>query len=135
MDKINECPVSFAGKLIYRFLPYRKAIVRANIDQVFGDQLSASQKEHLAKAFYSHLLTSIKEMIHLRFLSEKKLCERVDARGYERLLEIADEGKGVLVLTGHFGNWEFAPLGGILNFKQFQGQFHFIRRMLGNKTI
>ena len=135
MDKINECPVSFAGKLIYRFLPYRKAIVRANIDQVFGDQLSASQKEHLAKAFYSHLLTSIKEMIHLRFLSEKKLCERVDVRGYERLLEIADEGKGVLVLTGHFGNWEFAPLGGILNFKQFQGQFHFIRRMLGNKTI
>lgn len=135
MDKINECPVSFAGKLIYRFLPYRKAIVRANIDQVFGEQLSLSQKEHLAKAFYSHLLTSIKEMILLRFLSEKKLCERVEVRGYERLLEIADEGKGVLVLTGHFGNWEFAPLGGILNFKQFQGQFHFIRRMLGNKTI
>ena len=135
MDKISECPVSFAGKLVYRFLPYRKTIIRANIDQVFGDQLSSSQKEHLAKAFYSHLLTSIKEMILLRFLSEKKLCERVEVRGYERLLEIADEGKGVLVLTGHFGNWEFAPLGGILNFKQFQGQFHFIRRMLGNKTI
>ena len=39
------------------------------------------------------------------------------------------------MLTGHFGSWEFAPLGGILNFKQFKGQFHFIRRNLRNKWI
>jgi KDO2-lipid IV(A) lauroyltransferase len=107
----------------------------SNIDQVFGTRLTLGEKEHLAKAFYSHLLLSIKEMIHLRFLSEQQLCERVDVEGYERLLAVAEEGRGVLVLTGHFGNWEFAPLGGILNFKQFCGQFHFIRRTLGNKTI
>lgn len=134
-DKIDSLPVTVAGKFVYYCLPYRKAVVQANINQVFGDTLSKPEKEHLAKAFYSHLLTSIKEMIQLRFLSEEKLCERVEVKGYERLLEIADEGKGVLILTGHFGNWEFAPLGGILNFKQFQGQFHFIRRMLGNKSI
>ena len=40
-----------------------------------------------------------------------------------------------MVLTGHFGSWEFAPLGGILNFKQFKGRFHFIRRTLGNKWV
>ena len=74
-------------------------------------------------------------MIQLRFLSEKQLCDRVDVVGAERLLAVAEQGKGVLVLTGHFGNWEFAPLGGILNFKQFQGQFHFIRRTLGSKTL
>ena len=124
-----------AGKFVYYCLPYRKAVIQANINQVFANTLMPAEKEHLAKAFYSHLLTSLKEMVQLRFLSEKKLCERVEVRGYERLLDIADQGKGVLVLTGHFGNWEFAPLGGILNFKQFQGQFHFIRRMLGNKTI
>lgn len=43
--------------------------------------------------------------------------------------------KGVLVVTGHFGNWEFAPLGGVLNFKEFKGQFHFIRRTLRFKFI
>ena len=134
-DNINKLRVSMAGKLVYYCLPYRKAVIQANINQVFANTLMPAEKEHLAKAFYSHLLTSLKEMVQLRFLSEKKLCERVEVRGYERLLDIADQGKGVLVLTGHFGNWEFAPLGGILNFKQFQGQFHFIRRMLGNKTI
>lgn len=133
--QIDALPVSWAGRFVSRFLPYRKKIVLANIKQVFGDALTPRQQAHLATAFYSHLLTSIKEMLALRFMSEAALCQRVEVKGYERLLEIAAEGKGVLVLTGHFGNWEFAPLGGILNFKQFQGQFHFIRRLLGNKTI
>lgn len=120
---------------MYYCLPYRRRIVMANIEQVFGDTLASAQKIHLAKAFYSHLVTSLKEMIFLRFMSEKKLQECVEVRGYERLLEIAAEKQGVLVLTGHFGSWEFAPIGGIANFKQFQGQFHFIRRTLGNKLI
>ncbi|WP_370447953.1 lysophospholipid acyltransferase family protein [Legionella hackeliae] len=123
------------GRFLHRFVPYRRSIIRANINQVFGNQLDSIQKERLAKAFYSHMATSIKEIIQLRFMSEKKLRERVEVRGYQRLLDIVAQEKGVLILTGHFGNWEFAPLGGILNFKEFQGQFHFIRRTLGNKTI
>lgn len=134
-NKIERLPVSLVGKFFYHCLPYRRRIVLSNIEQVFGNKLTPSQQTHLAKAFYSHLMTSIKEMIQLRFLNEKKLCERVDVVGHERLLAVASEGRGVLVLTGHFGNWEFAPLGGILNFKQFQGQFHFIRRTLGSKTL
>ena len=133
--KINNLPLTMAGKIIYHCIPYRRRVVMDNIAQVFGDALTTEQQAHLAKAFYSHLLTSIKEMIQLRFLSEKQLCDRVDVVGAERLLAVAEQGKGVLVLTGHFGNWEFAPLGGILNFKQFQGQFHFIRRTLGSKTL
>ena len=135
VKKIESLKTSFLGTLFFYCIPYRRGIVMSNIEQVFGDKLNQLQKRHLAKAFYSHLVTSLKEMIQLRFMSDKKLCARVDVRGYERLLEIAEEKRGVLVLTGHFGSWEFAPIGGIANFKQFQGQFHFIRRTLGNKII
>ena len=134
-NKIKNLPVSLAGRFIYRYLPYRRTVIRSNIDHVFANRLSNTEKTHLAKAFYSHLATSVKEAILLRFMSEKTLREQVDVRGYERLLAIAAEGRGVLVLTGHFGNWEFAPIGGILNFTQFQGKFHFIRRTLGNKFL
>jgi Kdo2-lipid IVA lauroyltransferase/acyltransferase len=132
---INQLPVTWTGHFLYRFLPYRKKVILDNINQVFGDDLSSSQKTYLAKAFYSHLATSLKETMQMRFISEKNLKSQVEVRGYERLLEAAEKGKGVLVLTGHFGNWEFAPIGGILNFKQFKGQFHFIRRTLGSKWI
>lgn len=134
-NKIANLPISWAGRFLYRYLPYRRAVVKANIEQVFGSQLNDGEKVRLAKAFYSHLAKSIKEAIQLRFMSEKKLCEQVEVRGYERLLAIVAEKRGVLILTGHFGNWEFAPIGGILNFKEFQGQFHFIRRTLRYKFI
>jgi KDO2-lipid IV(A) lauroyltransferase len=116
-------------------MPYRKRIVMDNINHVFGNQLTADEKSHLARAFYSHLIQSIQETILLRFISEARLRQSVDVKGHEYLLDIAKEGRGVLILTGHFGSFEVAPIGGILNFKQFQGRFHFIRRTLGNKTI
>lgn len=132
---VSTLRITLIGKFLYRFLPYRRAIVMANIKQVFGDVLSPKEQTSLAQSFYSHLATSIKEMIQLRFMSEQRLKKQVEVRGYERLLKVAEGGRGILVLTGHFGNWEYAPIGGILNFKQFQGQFHFIRRTLGGKFI
>lgn len=134
-DKIAQLNVSWLGRFFYYCLPYRRTIIKANINQVFGETITAKQKQCLAQAFYSHLAVSIKETFLLRFMSEEKLKGCVEVRGHERLLAIAAEGRGVLVLTGHFGSWEFAPIGGILNFKQFQGQFHFIRRTLGNKWL
>ncbi|MDF1757451.1 MAG: lysophospholipid acyltransferase family protein [Legionellaceae bacterium] len=132
---MEQLPVSLAGRFVHKFLPYRRSVVMDNINQVFKDSITDKQKTRLAQSFYSHLATSIKEMIQLRFISEKKLCSRVDVVGHEYLLDIAKQNKGVLILTGHFGSWEFAPLGGMLNFKQYSGQFHFIRKNLGNKTI
>lgn len=133
--QIAQLPISRLGRWAYRLLPYRRKIVLNNIDQVYGDQLNVEQKKHLAQAFYSHLLTSIKETFQLRFMSDSTVRGRVTVKGYERLLEIATQGQGVLVLTAHVGSWEFAPLGGILNFEQFKGHFHFIRRRLGWKFI
>lgn len=133
--QIAALRVSLTGRFIYRFLPWRRNIVLANIDKVYGDTLKSSEKKRLAKAFYSHAATAIKEGVQLRFMSQDRLKARVEVKGHEHMLNIVARKKGVLVLTGHFGNWEFAPLGGVLNFKEFQGQFHFIRRTLGFKRL
>lgn len=134
-NKINQLPVNWVGRFIFRFLPFRRQVVMANITQVYSDTLNNTQKAHLAKAFYSHLWKSIKEGFHLRFMREATLRNKVEVRGHEKMLAVVAQQKGVLVLTGHFGNWEFAPIGGVLNFKEFQGQFHFIRRTLGIKSV
>ncbi len=130
---IEQLPITWAGRFLYAVVPYRRRVVLANIDQVYGETLNAEQKTHLAKAFYSHIATALKEFVLMRFISQKKLRTMVEVRGHEHLLAVAAQKKGVLVVTGHFGNWEMAPIGGILNFTEFQGQFHFIRRVLVNK--
>ncbi|MCA0457081.1 MAG: lysophospholipid acyltransferase family protein [Chloroflexi bacterium] len=134
-QQIKALPISLGGRFIYRFLPYRRKLVLANINQVYSDKLDDAQKRRLAKAYYSHLLTSLKEAFQLRFMNEMRLRERVEVIGHEQMLSVVAGKKGVLVVTGHFGNWEFAPLGGVLNFKEFQGQFHFIRRTLKFKML
>lgn len=134
-DQINALPISKAGRFVAACLPYRKRVILENINHVFGDSLTSQQKWHLAKAFYSHLLCSIKETLQLRLMPEARLLSRVEVKGHERVLAVAEQNKGVLILTGHFGSFEFAPIAGMLKFKQFSGRFHFIRRKLGNKFL
>ena len=40
------------------------------------------------------------------------------------------QGKGILILTGHLGNWEVATIAGIANFPEMRGKFHFVRRAI-----
>ena len=127
--------ISLIGKLLYYCIPYRRRVVRDNIRQVFGESLSVASQGKLAQAFYTHLARSIYEMLLLRIISDEKLKSSVEVKGHQYLLDLANNNQGVLILTGHFGSWEFAPLGGILNFQQFQGCFHFIRRGLKNKYL
>lgn len=134
-QQIKSLTVTLPGRFIYRFLPYRRRIVLANIKQVFNTQLNKAQQKRLAQSYYSHLVTSLKEAILMRFMSQEDLKNKVEVRGHENMLAVVAQQKGVLVLTGHFGNWEFAPIGGVLSFKQFKGQFHFIRKPLGFKAL
>jgi KDO2-lipid IV(A) lauroyltransferase len=133
--QIKALPVSRAGRFVAAFLPYRKHVILENMQHVFQDQLTHDEKWHLAKAFYTHLLRSLKETLQLRLMSRRRLIARVDVKGHEKVLDIAEAGKGVLILTGHLGSFEFAPIAGMMKFEQFSGRFHFIRRKLGNKLL
>lgn len=128
-------PITLFGRLMTYCFPYRKKVILSNIEQAFGEQISSKAKQHLLSAFYSHLGRTIRETLTLRFLSEVKMMEKVDVIGHEHLQEVAHAGQGILILTGHFGNWEFAPLAGMMQFKDFNGSFHFIRKSIGFKFI
>lgn len=135
INNAKSAKVTWLGQAIYYLMPYRRKVIQNNINQVYGNNLTLAEKKHLIKAFYSHLVTFIKETISLRFISNQTLKNKVKVEGHEKLLKMAKEGKGILLLTAHIGNWEYAPLGAMLNFAEFTGHFHFIRRTLTNKTI
>ena|SRR3990167_4403115 len=135
LEIARNTEVTPLGRFIYYLLPYRRKVIKNNINQVYGNNLTSKEKTHLIKAFYSHLASFLKETISLRFISNKTLQNNVQVLGHEHVLKVAQEGKGVLLLTAHLGNWEYAPLGAMLNFAEFKGHFHFIRRTLTNKTI
>jgi KDO2-lipid IV(A) lauroyltransferase len=118
----------FWGKFFYHCLPLRKRIVLANLQYVFGNVLSQQEIKKLAQCFYLHFFRTLGENIAMRFMSEQQVCDQAVVVGKEIPLKVAEQNKGMAILTAHIGNWELAPIAGILNFKQFQGRFHFIRR-------
>jgi KDO2-lipid IV(A) lauroyltransferase len=48
----------------------------------------------------------------------------------EAFVAARDAGKGILVLTGHFGNWEVATVAALGHFPEMRGKFHFVRRAI-----
>ena len=46
----------------------------------------------------------------------------------EALLEAHGQGRGVLILTGHFGNFEVGTAAALAQFPEAHGRFYFLRR-------
>lgn len=118
------------GRWIYHLLPVRRQVILANLRRVFADVASEAEIRCLAQAHYAHLARTLAETIVFPFLSEGRRTALSGAENLEPVLDAAAEGKGVLLLTGHFGNWEVATVAGIRSFPQYRGRFHFLRKPL-----
>lgn len=134
MSSAAEIPASLrptlAGTLLYHLLPVRRSVVLANMRQVFGEVASEKDLRRLARCFYSHVIKSIGENLSLLWTSTRRHTRRVELQGVDHMLKAAERGKGLLVLSGHFGNWEYAAIGAIRQFEEYRGRFHIIRKKL-----
>ena len=122
--------VPAAGRFLYRFLPLRRDVVLANLRRVFGDTVSAAEIERLAAAHYGHLWRLAGEFLRFRWLSPAQQVALVRVENVPAFMAARAQGKGVLILTGHLGNWEVATIAGIANFPELRGRFHFVRRAI-----
>ena len=116
------------GRLLFRLLPFRRRVIVDNLRRVFGAAVPASEIDRLAQAHYAHLWTLFVEFIRFRWLSEASKRTLVRAENLDGFANAFRQGRGVLVLTGHFGNWEVATVAGIQSYPEIQGRFHFVRR-------
>ncbi|MBP8035052.1 MAG: 4'-phosphopantetheinyl transferase superfamily protein [Burkholderiaceae bacterium] len=119
---------TWAGKFIYRWLPYRRRVILENLERVYGGKVDAGQIELLAQAHYGHLWSLLAELVKFRFLSAEQKKDMVRVLGVPGMITAFEAGKGLLILTGHFGNFEVSTVAGIEHFPQVKGRIHFLRR-------
>ena len=121
-------PSSRTGRFIARFVPLRREVVLANLQRVYGRQVAPGEIDRIAAAHYGHLWRLACEFVRFRWMSaaQKKALVRVE--GVDNFVAALDQGKGILILTGHFGNWEVSTTSGIALFPELRGRFHFVRR-------
>jgi len=120
--------VPLAGRIVFHLLPFRRSVVLENLRRVFGETVPPGEIERLAQAHYAHLAKLGVEFFKFRWLSAEKRRAIVRVENLDAFVTAFRRGKGVLILTGHFGNWEVATVAGIQNYPEVHGRFHFVRR-------
>jgi KDO2-lipid IV(A) lauroyltransferase len=66
--------------------------------------------EEIADAMFCNLGMSLVETCRLYHGRGEEVIEQIEIRGREHLEAARSRGKGVVILTGHCGNWELAAL-------------------------
>lgn len=122
--------VPLAGRILYRLFPFRRRVVLDNLHRVYGATTPDDDIVDLAQAHYGHLWRLVGEFMRFRWLSRERQLALVRIENLDAFVAAYEQGKGVLLLTGHFGNWEVATVAGIGGFPQMRGRFHFVRRAL-----
>lgn len=125
-----ETLVPLIGKLFYHFFPIRRRVILSNLRLVFGDSVPETEIVRLAQAVYAHLARCLLEFLRFPWLSGSRRAGLVRVENIDAILRAHDQGKGILVLTGHLGNWELATVAAMANFPQYRGRFHIPRKPL-----
>jgi len=93
------------GRILYRASSRQRRIVQRNLDLCFPD-LSAEERERLARRYFESLGMSLAECAFAWFASDRRLAGRFTITGLEHLRRALERGKGVILYTGHFTTLE-----------------------------
>ncbi len=80
-----------------------------NLEQAFGDTFDDSGRDAIVRGVYIHFCRMIMEMLHLpRRIHLENWREHVRLVGHEAVLDRLMDGRAMIFLSGHYGNWEMA---------------------------
>lgn len=97
------------GQAAYYFSP-RRHQAYADLKAAFGDSWTPQQRWQTIRRHYRHIGQSAVELLRFPLLDLSKVHENVEIRHFERFQKAVGEGRGVLLLTAHLGNWELLQI-------------------------
>lgn len=95
--------------LTYYVVRYRREVVRENLTQAFPS-LKESEIKKIEKGFYRHFTDFIFESIKTLSITEKEVLKHTSIKNPELLDQYYQENRNVLVVCGHYNNWELYAL-------------------------
>lgn len=100
---------NFLYLVLYKIIGYRRKVVFNNIKNSFPEK---SKKELLAieAKFYSHFCDLILESLKAFTITKKEALNRMKDRDTSLLKKYAKEGRHLVFVGGHYGNWELVAI-------------------------
>lgn len=97
------------GGLVHGALGIRRVMVEENLRHAFGDA-SPEWIRTTTRDAYRHLGREAATLLRLSRLDAEEVVRRteISPADWAEFQEVLAEGKGAILVTGHFGNWEIA---------------------------
>jgi len=92
--------------LMYRVIGYRKKVVRNNLSLVFPEK-SPKERLQIEKGFYRHFADLFVEMIKAFHMPLREMQKRFIFKNANILNELTNQEKNIVVVGGHYANWEW----------------------------
>lgn len=121
----------FLALFFYYLIPIRKKTVFDNLNIAFPN-LSNREKKKIAFGSYLSFAISLVEILYLPWMTETQMKNSVAIENLELIEEKNKLGKGVILLSAHFGNWEYIAASASL---QLNKKFHIIVKNQRNKYV
>ena len=119
--------LAYAG---YIFDRKRHTIAEENLRNAYGEKLSGLQRKEIIRRSYFHLASVGIDFIKLpRLINGNNWRKYFEVEGLEYARKAREEGKGIIFVTGHVGNWEV--LGCAIEFL-FNNPVHSIAKHMEN---
>jgi len=93
--------------VLHRIAGYRKQVVTRNLRNAFPGY-SDGELAKTRKKFYRHLADVILENAVIQFYPRKRLEKMFSFSNPELIRDYFAQGRHVILVTGHFNNWEWA---------------------------
>lgn len=92
--------------LLITLVPYRKKVVLQNLRKSFPDK-STKEINQIKRKFYRHFCDLLAEGIKNLSISRSELSKRFVVKNPEIMDRFFEDGKHVILVSGHYNNWEW----------------------------
>ncbi len=96
--------------VIFYIIKYRRSVVQINLANAFP-QKSSEERSIIEKRYFKFLADMIMESIKSISITQAELKERYQFENLGIIKRHLVEGRSVIAVSGHYGNWEWGPLG------------------------
>jgi len=110
-------PVSFGlwlgrrlGVVVFWCNRKRRLIAYANLKAAFAKEKSPRELKVITKRVYQNMVQTFVEVLNLTKVNKKYVDKYIEIAHLERLQGAAVSGRGTILLTAHFGDWELLSL-------------------------
>ena len=96
----------FWGWVAFVTVPKRQRLADRNLAAVFGDRLTPAERKRIRYFATRGLCKTMLELFRLPAMTERDFEEVLSFENPEVVTEALALGKGAIIITPHYGNWE-----------------------------